>query len=364
METKVLYNENPGSAELESIGLRKNRKYAVSALAGGLIVSGGVFAWGMDGDIDFSGATFPNEPESTPSIDVPDQSEAIAEVANAATHNELSAFEKAFALSRKQDPPGSIFEYKGNYYSNYLKEEWDAFSVEEKKQFHEKAKYRIAEQQKENNVNPEVNNSSGTTLSLATNVDDSMELTTAVQLAREEGADCFQWKGELYPTYTQEEFAAYSFEQQAHLQDVSEKLHIHPPVSLADSEYIDLDPFTIEERNEIDSNIFDIEPEILTREDTVNINGNFVRAVTKTQDGIVTEVEILNDNGEADVTLRGEAADSFVENYRSLSYEFGTEPTDNEPPVNDFLVPDDYSDNDSDIDLDNNLDNELNLSGF
>ncbi len=53
----------------------------------------------------------------------------------ASSVNDDMSFSEAFAAARAEVGAGGVFEWKGNLYNTYYKEEWDAMSAEEKNEF-------------------------------------------------------------------------------------------------------------------------------------------------------------------------------------------------------------------------------------
>ncbi|MDR2585982.1 MAG: hypothetical protein LBC84_07180 [Prevotellaceae bacterium] len=90
-----------------------------------------------------------------------------------------------------------FFEYDGKFYHTSTPEEWDAFSIEEKKAIGKHAKDLFMHSYQ---------NGEAQLFTISTLVDDSMDLNTAIFIGREEGVDFIQWKGDLYPTYPRGEF--------------------------------------------------------------------------------------------------------------------------------------------------------------
>lgn len=71
--------------------------------------------------------------------DATSSTEQLAEITVVARFADIveddMSFQEAFSSARDQVGPGGFFEWKGNVYSTYVKEEWDAMSVEEQQAY-------------------------------------------------------------------------------------------------------------------------------------------------------------------------------------------------------------------------------------
>ena len=210
---------------------KKNSKYAFGALAGGAIASGAIFAWGKERIIV-------DDPEKENNKDQGQNQEVKSD--ETPNDHHLNPFEQVFAQKRHELGKGELFEYNGNWYTTYYKEEWEALSLEEKKAALRDMKTGV-EQPSGDLTSPETPKPVQPVFTIATQVDDSMEIETALFMAREEGADLFEWHDDLYLTYAQEELDQMSPEQQAYYAQICEEHHAKVPFTYAiDNPFITL----------------------------------------------------------------------------------------------------------------------------
>ena len=152
-ETKVFNDgSNEKKMQNETQKATKENKLqgmkTVAAVAGGVVV--GNLAWGLAGEakeavdeyIAESQTEEPEEIEVTEEVEatevvqtehLPDGGIEAADVSNIVTEN--MSFNEAFAAARADVGSGGVFEWKGNLYGTYYKEEWDNLSPEETQEY-------------------------------------------------------------------------------------------------------------------------------------------------------------------------------------------------------------------------------------
>lgn len=119
--------------------------------------------------------------------------------------NEMS-FKEAFSAARSELGAGGIFEWNGNVYNTYYKEEWEEIGVSNQQTFADK----IYKWQQENKVEEAEVPEPVLIYDVAPIVDsieDGMTLQDAFSVARSEvgPGGIFQWNGNYYNTYYEEE---------------------------------------------------------------------------------------------------------------------------------------------------------------
>ena len=168
-------------------------------------------------------------------------------------------------MRQAREEGNRVFQFEGRLYHSFIKEEWDALSIEEKQAVVEKAKEFFEEDEEAEEVTEEVAEEVAEEVTeevieevaeevaeevteevaeevaeeveplpdvftVSTLVEDTMELETAILTGREEGADFIEWQGDLYPTHTQEEFDQMPEELQDCITQITEEHDIQPPV--------------------------------------------------------------------------------------------------------------------------------------
>ena len=306
------------------IDWKKNRKRAAAALAGSVI---GLVATGVTKKTDNNLPTLeqlpnPDEASIQTTEEVMDQTEQ---------EEQPTQFEMDYAYAKHNDL--EFFEFDGRLYHTYTQNEWDAFSVEDKKEIGMRSKdffqqafstkeseptdqmpkeevssdeniqedtvvgedtpeetteeevvqeetteeeivqeetiqeetteeeivqegttqeeisenEIIQEEAPENeDIQEEISETTSDTpneelpepqiFSVSTLADDTMELDTAINTAREEGAEFVQWHGDIYPAFSQEEFNQMPSLQQDLLQQISDIQRIKSAFVTADND--------------------------------------------------------------------------------------------------------------------------------
>jgi hypothetical protein len=163
-ETKIF---DDGSKEKKNTEPNKKTKEnksqgikTAAAVAGGVVV--GNLAWGLaqeakgavDEYISESETETPVEveaTEATPTEALPDGGIEAADVSDVVTDD--MSFNEAFAAARADVGAGGVFEWNGNTYGTYYKEEWDNLSPEETEEYW--ASVEVADVDIEQEVLPE-----------------------------------------------------------------------------------------------------------------------------------------------------------------------------------------------------------------
>lgn len=142
------------------------------------------------------------------------------------------SFQEAFSSAREEVGSGGFFEWHGQRYSTYYKEEWDLLSEDQKLQF-------------ASNLNEGLNIDSSMasndeiiydavtihdTAPVAEHVDDSMSFNDAFALARNEvgPGGVFTWHGETYSTYTVSERSQMNPDQVSEFENSLHQANINP----------------------------------------------------------------------------------------------------------------------------------------
>ena len=201
-------------------------KYALSALSGGLVSAGAIFAWGLSGSFVTNESQPLKEEQPLPDDVVEDDVTVKLE------KQSLSKFDKVFAEARLENGPGSVFEYNGNYYGTYYKEEWDAMSVEDKKQYYASVDEKILEIKEVQSTTNEVDASTHReTFKMATMVTDEMDEEMAFHVARSEvgPGQLYFYQGEVFSTYTVDELLALTPDELSRMQQIVEQATVSEP---------------------------------------------------------------------------------------------------------------------------------------
>lgn len=168
-ETKIF---NDGSKEKKPQNepkkpTKKNKTQGIktaAAVAGGVVV--GNLAWGLareaEGAVDEYITDSPNEePEEVEATEV-DQTEPLpdggieaADVSEVVTDD--MSFNEAFAAARADVGAGGVFEWNGNLYGTYYKEEWDNLSPEQTEEYWASVEATDADVDIEHEVMPDDN---------------------------------------------------------------------------------------------------------------------------------------------------------------------------------------------------------------
>ena len=226
--------QKTNTSDNTSIDWKKRGKYAAATLGGliGIVAPGAVLTSGKSAA---KKAASEQEPQETPSTD--QAQEQIEELPR--EQQNIEEFEQSFAQAREEG--NRVFQFEGRLYHSFIKEEWDALSIEEKQAVVEEAKEFFEEDEEADEVTEEVAEEVTEEVAeeveplpdvftVSTLVDDTMELETAILTGREEGADFIEWQGDLYPTHTQEEFDQMPEELQDCITQITEEHDIQPPV--------------------------------------------------------------------------------------------------------------------------------------
>ncbi|MDR1202822.1 MAG: hypothetical protein LBL58_14505 [Tannerellaceae bacterium] len=225
MKTTEVYNENNiiktesgETTKVETTKVENKGRYVAASLAG-LVTSGGFVAFAFQEDVtgDVAGGG--------------DTSTDNSGVETA----EKSAFEQAFATARVEKGIGDIFEYEGNYYGTYYKDEWDALSKEEKDEFYASVNSKIQANATdetdtaENALLPEeAAGAQVEVIRMASQVTDDMPQEMALYVAREEvgPGNIYKWNEDVYSTYTADELLELSPEEIERVRYIMEQVNL------------------------------------------------------------------------------------------------------------------------------------------
>ena len=136
-----------------------------------------------------------------------------------------ATFAEAFADARAQVGPGGVFEWRGNVYNTYYEEEWDKMSAEERAEFQSKVDYEeiagteVVEEQPVTPATEEVLIATDEGVRIA-QVDDEDSFAKAFADARAQvgPGGAFEWRGNVYNTYYEEEWNNMSASERAEYQ--------------------------------------------------------------------------------------------------------------------------------------------------
>ena len=214
-EETVLMNDTTEKAEAAQEVKKDSGVGAKVAFAAGGFVAG--LAAGVAGSAFASSSS----DEEVHKVVVKDDTEGVpvAEVDDEAT------FAEAFADARAQVGPGGVFEWRGNVYNTYYEEEWDKMSAEERAEFQSKVDYEeiagteVVEEQPVTPATEEVLIATDEGVRIA-QVDDEDSFAKAFADARAQvgPGGAFEWRGNVYNTYYEEEWNNMSAEERAEYQ--------------------------------------------------------------------------------------------------------------------------------------------------
>ena len=162
---------------------------------------------------------------------------------------ENTEFKQAFYAARDQLGMGGVFEFRGKIFSTFYKEEWDSLAANQKTIFLNMVK--MAEE------NEGINHA----LPLVAEISLDMDLKDAFVIAREEigVGGIFIYDGEMFSTYTDEEFSNLSFEEKGYIERAFGYDRIHTVVS-------SLDELSIIDVNYSDSVIYSSNSELYSND--------------------------------------------------------------------------------------------------
>lgn len=131
-------SDNPNRIVLNNV--RKSQKEKILALAGsGLIGAvGGAGAFAFLSFVEDAANPTPPEPETAADASDPIDPEPVIIYTDAPFAHDISedmSFGEAFNAARAEVGPGGFFEWHGNTYNTYYKEEWELLSPSERDEF-------------------------------------------------------------------------------------------------------------------------------------------------------------------------------------------------------------------------------------
>ncbi|MDE6510606.1 MAG: hypothetical protein K2L00_00715, partial [Muribaculaceae bacterium] len=141
--TEVKASANAAKPAVSSASKKEHGKMAKKAgvyAAGGVLLGGASALYAdMKGNTHAAPAEVetPEDTESQEGVIIADANGEEAVAATDITADEDMTFDEAFANARAEMGPGSSFEWKGNVYATYTKEEWAGMTDDEKADFYE-----------------------------------------------------------------------------------------------------------------------------------------------------------------------------------------------------------------------------------
>ena len=212
MKTEETIYDSNKAAQLDS--MQGNKKDAKPSSSAGVwkeaAVGGGVGILFGTASTLLTGAATPDGNEHTqhPLVD--------EHIAVATCVDDDMSFAQAFAAARAEVGPGGAFEWHGNLYNTYTAEEWNSLSGEDRSEFNSHFAWAAAGEDSagQDTLYADVADKS---LAVATCVDDSMSFSQAFAAARAEvgSGGVFEWHGNLYNTFTAEEWSHMSAGERA-----------------------------------------------------------------------------------------------------------------------------------------------------
>jgi len=136
-------NVNPADS-IEEPGTKKFSKSSAAFAAGGFVAGAGVAASVQAFDAGKTEEIITETTEDIASINPEPQDVIMAtdEGMRIAQVSDSQSFASAFADARAQVGPGGAFEWRGNVYNTYYKEEWDAMTPEQRHEYQANIDYR------------------------------------------------------------------------------------------------------------------------------------------------------------------------------------------------------------------------------
>jgi succinate dehydrogenase flavin-adding protein (antitoxin of CptAB toxin-antitoxin module) len=212
---KAFVQEKVGTTEfkddLKQLSEKQEKRKAiiedVAKIGGGLAVGIGAAFISLS-------AIHPNGPKGSENgaVEVPDDPQHATSV------NDGMSFDQAFATARAEVGQGGYFNWHGNSFNTYYKEEWDQLSPEEQQEF--TANVMGADYGTDGGGSSSAIAHSPIIIHdeapVAEGVTDDMSFADAFGVARSEvgPGGVFEWRGNLYNTYTPDEFNRMTDEQQ------------------------------------------------------------------------------------------------------------------------------------------------------
>ena len=234
------------------------------------------------------------------------------------------SFSQAFAAARAEVGPGGAFEWHGNLYNTYTAEEWNQLSAEERAEFDSHFDWAASTNSDScDSIQADVDMASKD-IAVATCVDDDMSFSQAFAAARAEvgSGGVFQWHGNLYNTFTAEEWNQMSAGERANFSSelASTPIPSTPSHHTSNSHNAGYTP----QQPQDDSELEVIHSETVTCEDgslmdvaIVNVDGQEAILVDFNRDGIVDAIAMdLNANGHID---EEELVDVSQENFAMVT---------------------------------------------
>lgn len=201
---KLIQNHKEAFVQANQEQIERHKKIKrAAAIAGGLGVVGAAIAFAPISAPDI----ITGEEDAVEGILVPDKP------AFAASVTDDMSFREAFATARTEVGQGGYFEWHGQKYNTYYKEEWDELSEDDRREF-------VNNVFQENNQYAGVQSSSAPvviydSIEVAHGITDDLSFNDAFALARVEvgPGGVFVYKGNIYSTFTQEELDSMTQEQ-------------------------------------------------------------------------------------------------------------------------------------------------------
>lgn len=218
------------------------------------------------------------------------------------------SFSQAFAAARAEVGPGGAFEWHGNLYNTFTAEEWNQLSAEERAEFESHFDWTASTDSDSNDSILADTDMASKDIAVATCVDDGMPFSQAFAAARAEvgSGGVFQWHGNLYNTFTAEEWNQMSADERANFSSelASTPIPSAPSHHTSNNHNVGYTP----QQPQDDSELEVIHSETVTCEDgslmdvsVVSVEGQEAILVDFNRDEIVDAIAIdLNENGQID----------------------------------------------------------------
>lgn len=219
------------------------------------------------------------------------------------------SFSQAFAAARAEVGPGGAFEWHGNLYNTFTAEEWNQLSAEERAEFESHFDWTASADSDSNDSILTDTDMSSKDIAVATCVDDGMSFSQAFAAARAEvgSGGVFQWHGNLYNTFTAEEWNQMSAGERANFSSelASTPIPATPSQHTSNSHNAGYTP----QQPQDDSELEVLHSETITYDDgtqadvaIVSVGGQEAILMDFNQDGIVDTIAMdLNGNGELEL---------------------------------------------------------------
>ncbi|MBS1776886.1 MAG: hypothetical protein JSS64_11465 [Bacteroidetes bacterium] len=278
-----------------------------------------------------------SQPEA--SNNIPHKPDVHAEPVHATSVTDNMSFNEAFSTARHEAGATGYFTWHGKVFNTMYREEQALLSPQEQKEVYA----NIMEHQKEHIADNDLHHDKPVVIvheeaPQATHVHDDLSFKDAFAIAREEvgPGGTFEWKGNLYNTYTREEYDAMTDEQkQEYTASIDHATTVPHDVSAKDIEIVSIDGGdTTVHTNHGETDNVAVEGEQMLQEQWMDdgtghkirvaeflINGEHIVKIDQDGDGNYDMTMTQNEDGTVHVqTPDGQEADLSGEDFAQLQH--------------------------------------------